>query len=160
MNISKHQALRVLEERKYDLCDCFVECDDKDCELMDSLKLAIKSLRDSKDKKFLIWQVEHIIVQLDQPHNADLIRLLKEILEMIKKTHFDEDWKDVRDGLPTESGEYLVTYLLDNTVEMQQVVWFDVDEQKWSTEISDKDVVLGWKKSEPYKRREVEENDE
>lgn len=101
MDISERRAIEVLKKD--------IEISDEP-ELTEALNMAINCIRDSKDKTFLIWQVEHIIEQLDQPHNTDLIRLLKEILGMIKKTNFDERWTDVRDGLPTNLDEdYIVT---------------------------------------------------
>lgn len=42
--MNKEQAQKILQERKYDFCDCFIECDDRDCELIQALDIVIESL--------------------------------------------------------------------------------------------------------------------
>ena len=70
----------------------------------------------------------------------------------------DNEWVDVRDRLPEEIGEYLVTRdkggwgVMGNEVDL---LWFNGE--KWFKNVNETDLtyqVIAWKKVEPYERKE------
>lgn len=86
-------------------------------------------------------------------------RLKKErdyILEKAKEELKDNEWVDVRDRLPSESGYYVVTREYNNWgVIKNEVRQFYFNGEKWLTDFEGFDItpeVVAWKKVEPYER--------
>ena len=145
--MSNEKAIELL---KNDCCyECSwgcrnpIECNNKECDYRQAIITAIESLDENERLK----------------KERDYI-LEKAKLEKVKAELKDNEWVNVKDRLPSESGRYLITYLLDgkirknNCLRNMQVAWYDIEKKVWLHELKDTDEIVAWKKVEPYERKE------
>ena len=95
-----------------------------------------------------------IMADVDEKHHTATISVyaLDDLVETVNKTGH---WIPVSESLPKKSGNYLITYCLQDEIETQEAVYYkDEEEDKWFdiTDIEITLAVIAWMPlPKPYK---------